>query len=65
MKPDWKDAPEWAGYLAQDGEGGGWFWFAAEPIWDSCIEEWCPSDSDARHQQAVIPRPRGTLERRP
>lgn len=24
-KPDWKDAPEWANWLAQDGEGQ-WIW---------------------------------------
>lgn len=29
-KPDWKDAPEWANYLAQD-ENGGWYWFENEP----------------------------------
>jgi len=26
MKPDWKDAPEWANYLAKD-ENSEWWWF--------------------------------------
>lgn len=30
MKPDWKDAPEWADYLAMDGDGE-WYWFEVEP----------------------------------
>lgn len=30
MKPDWKDAPEWAEYLAMDGDGE-WVWFQSEP----------------------------------
>lgn len=30
MKPDWKDAPEWAKWLAMD-EDGEWFWFENKP----------------------------------
>ena len=30
-KPDWKGAPEWANYLAQD-MNGVWYWFEFEPI---------------------------------
>lgn len=30
MKPDWKDAPEWANYLAMDGDGQ-WFWYENRP----------------------------------
>lgn len=30
MKPDWKDAPEWANYLAQD-YNGSWYWFELQP----------------------------------
>lgn len=30
MKPDWKDAPEWAKYLAQN-EDGRWFWYEENP----------------------------------
>lgn len=31
MKPDWKDAPEWAQWLARD-ENGSWFWYATRPL---------------------------------
>lgn len=31
MKPDWKDAPEWAQWLAQDSDGD-WWWYAVEPL---------------------------------
>ena len=38
MKPDWKDAPEWANYLAMDGDGY-WCWYLRKPIReDDC---WC------------------------
>lgn len=30
MKPDWKDAPEWAGYLCHDLDGM-WVWFTSRP----------------------------------
>jgi hypothetical protein len=30
MKPDWKDAPPWANYLAMDNDGG-WFWYQNKP----------------------------------
>lgn len=30
MKPDWKDAPEWAQWLAMDG-GGRWYWYEMRP----------------------------------
>ena len=29
-KPDWKDAPEWAQWLAQD-EDGTWWWYENAP----------------------------------
>jgi hypothetical protein len=29
-KPDWKDAPDWANHLAQDGNGG-WWWYKNKP----------------------------------
>jgi len=32
MKPDWKDAPAWAQFLAMDPDGR-WFWFDSKPIW--------------------------------
>ena len=30
MKPDWKDAPEWANFLSGDTEFG-WVWHEVEP----------------------------------
>lgn len=30
MKPDWKDAPEWANWLAMD-TSGKWFWHENKP----------------------------------
>lgn len=29
-KPNWKEAPEWANYLAQDADGA-WYWYEDEP----------------------------------
>ena len=48
MKPNWKDAPKWAQWLAQDFTGT-WYWYETKPspddeelIWDSagsgCIQ---------------------------
>lgn len=39
MKPDWKDAPEWARFVAMDPDGN-WFWFSEEPRWDERLEIW-------------------------
>lgn len=38
-KPEWKDAPAWASYLAMD-EDGIWWWYEQKPylensFWDS------------------------------
>ena len=30
MKPDWKNAPNWANWLAMDSTGE-WWWFAKKP----------------------------------
>jgi len=30
MIPSWKDAPDWANWLAQDSDGE-WFWFEDKP----------------------------------
>lgn len=30
MKPDWKDAPDWANYLAMDDDGI-WVWYDERP----------------------------------
>lgn len=48
MKPDWKDAPEWAQWLAMDADGL-WAWYASEPrrILDS--DMWQLGAPDDRH----------------
>ena len=30
MKPGWKDAPEWANWLAMDASGA-WYWYELQP----------------------------------
>lgn len=32
IKPDWKDAPEWANYVAMD-DNSRWWWYEKEPFW--------------------------------
>jgi hypothetical protein len=39
MKPDWKDAPEWANWLAMDGDGY-WYWYQGEPTWSEKDGGW-------------------------
>lgn len=39
MKPDWKDAPEWAQWLAMD-EDGMWGWYEIEPRISSTNDFW-------------------------
>lgn len=43
MKPDWKDAPEWANYLAMDSNGE-WFWYECPP--ESGSKTWIVSGGD-------------------
>lgn len=68
-KPDWKDAPEWAQWVACDCTGQ-WWWFSVKPIalnwiWD--IEDLnglvdCP---DVGYPVQRNKNWRETLERRP
>lgn len=32
VKPDWRDAPDGANFLAQDGDGT-WYWYEEKPRW--------------------------------
>lgn len=41
MKPNWKDAPEWANWLAQ-ARHGSWWWFGNLPEPDDSIGTWIP-----------------------
>ena len=62
-KPDWKDAPEWARYVAQDADKS-WFWHQKEPRLRA--RDWA---SDGRILGCGKPDPdeswMDTLERRP
>jgi len=59
-KPNWKDAPEWARYLAQD-ENGGWWWYGDSP--KSVANRWL---NGTRYAPAFfVSNWRETLERRP
>lgn len=40
MKPDWKDAPEWAKWLAQD-PCGDWFFYENKPFFSD--GDWSPN----------------------
>lgn len=52
MKPDWKDAPKWANWLAQD-RSGSWFWYEDEPIIEDY--EWADFDNLGEIQSAHVP----------
>lgn len=62
MKPDWKDAPVGANFLAQDGDGS-WWWFADEPDWDEEYQRW-ETEGEIWEAVDVVPA-EDTLERRP
>lgn len=47
MKPDWKDAPEWAKWLVMDGDGW-WYWSEDEPGFDIEEQAWFGDDEDAQ-----------------
>ena len=60
MKPDWKDAPDWANWLAMD-DYGTWYWHEEKPFWR--YTEWV---SDGAMMAASRPESGGaTLEARP
>lgn len=62
MKPDWKDAPPWARWLAMD-EDGEWFWYEKEP---AEIGWMFGSDGGRMECAAIDPDDwRKTLEQRP
>lgn len=66
-KPDWKDAPDWANWLAQDADGE-WFWWKAKPK-ISGGQFWMPSRYPATYARALRSDPnqgwKDTLESRP
>jgi len=69
MKPDWKDAPPWASYLAQD-EGGEWYWYEVSPKLEEDDDNYWNNVSGTRYSlihEYNPPNPdwRSTLEARP
>jgi len=63
MKPDWKDAPAWARYLAMDADGA-WSWFEYEPQWIPNMGHWSAAP---RYEQAyhTLEQAANSLEERP
>ncbi|AVO23691.1 hypothetical protein [Xanthomonas phage XPP1] len=61
MKPDWKDAPEWARYLAMDNDGV-WVWYAVEPHYVVDTGRWASDGEEYIPRSSVAPT---TLEGRP
>ena len=54
MKPDWKDAPEWAGWLVMDGDRY-WFWHEHKPEFmpaDGLHYDWWRQPNGGRTQIA-------------
>lgn len=47
MKPHWKDAPDWAEWLAMDSSGT-WWWFEGEP--HTSFTCWMPRGDDRARQ---------------
>ena len=67
LKPSWKTAPEWAQYLAQDGDGT-WYWYEHRPSLSSDLTRvWARKDATSRQYRAPEDTKawRETLERRP
>lgn len=66
MKPDWKDAPEWAKWLCQDSDGR-WVWFERKPRTCSGSDDWKQGRVYGMwdYAQNVVANWKETLERRP
>jgi len=62
-KPDWKDAPEWAKYLAMD-ESGRWVWYEQQPYIGSQSGVWM-CNGKYGFDDEIIPSWEKTLEARP
>lgn len=63
-KPDWKDAPYWAKYLAMD-DNLRWNWFSDLPEYNRATGVWGVEDW-ALEQEATVPYDASqTLEGRP
>lgn len=64
MKPDWKDAPEWAQYLALDADGV-WYWYEKKPFkLDDMTDGWYSRYGRVEQASSFAPW-RKSLEQRP
>lgn len=67
-KPDWKDAPEWARWMAQ-GAGGDWRFFSIKPSIHAGFGIWFDPQDFYRVYISGVGRPnrmwKKTLEQRP
>ena len=61
-KPDWKDAPEWANYLAMDASGD-WYWYELEPFEDASV--WVEYEGRMQAAQITSSNWKDSLEQRP
>lgn len=64
IKPTWKEAPPWAQYLAQDGDGS-WFWYEFKPEPSMTNPTWMRQKGLLLRADADPGKWRDTLERRP
>lgn len=65
MKPDWKDAPEWAQWVAMDADGD-WWWYENKPEFDGESDRWVLPENDfGRSIQCEKKESEDSLERRP
>lgn len=64
-KPDWKDAPDWANWLAQEADGQ-WWWFEHPVEWCSDGWAWVNTSQQGRFRKVGDPPDcQDTLESRP
>jgi hypothetical protein len=66
MKPDWKDAPDWANWLAMD-EDFIWWWYAKAPVFGSESGLWDNHQNGEVEEASKVYEfePCDTLEPRP
>lgn len=60
MKPDWKDAPEWAKWLTRNGSGT-WEWWEERPDFEDYQKRWFKATVYSERATGCQP----TLEGRP
>ena len=61
-KPEWKDLPEWADYMAQD-EGGEWWCYSSKP--ELRTTEWDVLPGDSRRKRLSVTNWKESLQERP